>query len=330
MRFLPAILTLALCGGVSLAAPASTQLLTMVLAGPKVAFEGTQKTTVYSDSGSASSEVLVFGDGRGAIRREYRSGAVAGIVTLQSGGSTWERSSASAWVRLPGGERTDSASAAGRIARNYRVTVGPAARLCGRAVTMIRIDARWPSNPSRHVWLDTLTGILVRDDLLAPDGKPRSTSQFTRLAMRSQPKSRFAVPAVTAQPSAFGPSSFTRHPSEAAMERFCGLPAPHPTYVPAGFTIEMYGMMTTGSGRHMPAVRYSDGLAAFTIFRRGSGGPGGPGGGRGRGGPGGFGMRGPPSNRQQAVVPVTRPQANYILVGDITESELTRVAASLS
>lgn len=90
--------------------------------------------------------------------------------------------------------------------------------------------------------------------------------------------------------------------------------------------------MTTGSGRLMPAVRYSDGLAAFTVFQRGWGAGAGRGmrwrGGRAGGGSGNASCVGQ-SDRQRSVVTVAATQSNYLLVGDIAESELMRVAKSL-
>jgi hypothetical protein len=83
--------------------------------------------------------------------------------------------------------------------------------------------------------------------------------------------------------------------------------------------------MTTGSGRHTPAVRYSDGLSAFTIYQRGRG-PGGGGRGFGRGAGWQNRLR---SDVQQSIVEVQRGQRSYLLIGDLAESELQKIADSL-
>ncbi len=120
---------------------------------------------------------------------------------------------------------------------------------------------------------------------------------------------------------------------------------PMPGYVPPGYRPVTYGVMTTGRGFRTPAVRYSDGLASFSIFvrgaamgggpgarRRGWGGPGGGGGPRRRQGPGG-----PPQasafqvveDRQQVVIYCSGSRNSYVVVGDLAASELTKVARSL-
>jgi hypothetical protein len=83
--------------------------------------------------------------------------------------------------------------------------------------------------------------------------------------------------------------------------------------------------MTTGSGRQMPAVRYSDGLSAFTIYQRGKG-PGGGGRGFGRGAGRQHRFQ---SDIQQSIVEVQGAQRSYLLIGDLAESELQKIAASL-
>ncbi len=342
------------------AALSPTAALTAALRGPIVAFQGEQRTTVHLDTGPVSTEVVVHNNGRGAERREYRKGAAAGVVTLQKGQTTWQRQGSGAWLRLPETPKQDPSATAARIARNYRVTVGSPAKLAGRPVVLVRIVARSEGNPSRRLWLDQRAGIIVKDELFAPDGRIRSSTAFTRITPVSPSPSLFTVPKATTADPGFGPASFEPKASAAEVERLTGRPLLLPRHVPSGYRVEMAGVMRTRPGFLMPAVRYSDGLAAFTIFQRGQGGPGGgPGGGQGRGmgrgqggpgqggqgrgrgrGPGG-GMgqgrgRGPGdglgmmrSDRQRSVVAASGERSNYLLVGDISEEELQRIAASL-
>jgi hypothetical protein len=308
------------------AATVPERVLGVALRGPVVPYKGQQKSTVYFDVGPVSGEVTIFGDGKGRTRREYRKGAAAGVVMLQSGPVTWQRQGG-VWVRLPGSASGKPDASAARIVANYKVTVAPAARMLGREVVPLRADARKTYNPSRRLWVDVATGIVLRDDLFAPGGRMRSSTAFTSLALGPQPKALFAAPpaVAVAKSDAFGPSSFQRMASSAEVQRISGRPVLFPSHVPQGYAVELYGVMTTRNGRYMPAVRYSDGLAAFTIFQRGPGA--GPGGGRGRGH--GNGFQGAQSDRQRAVVIAAGRRSNYLLVGDIAESELKRVADSL-
>jgi negative regulator of sigma E activity len=267
------------------------------------------------EGGAASALVAVWGNGRGASRRQYGE-AKTGFTTLQAGTSAWQRQGAGAWVRLPASSRPRPQTDAGRIVRNYLVTAGPATSLLNRTVTPIRIDRKRPFTPFRRLWVEAETGLILKDDLYGPDGRLRSSTVFTDLRIGPQPPALFAPPASTAPLSGFGPSSFRPSASRAEAERLSGRSAPSPRYTPPGFTVEMYGVMTTRHGTYMPAVRFADGLAAYTIFRRG------PGAGR-------MGAGGPASDNQRAVVISSRPQGNYLLVGDIAESELRKVANSL-
>lgn len=316
-----AALTLLLACRTAWASPQS--LLSAALGGSRVPFEGVQTATVCTASGSAASEVAVFGDGKGSVRREYRTGAARGVVILQTPRGAWERAGG-AWASLPAPFPVRPAQAAARVVRNYRVTVLPAARLLGRSVVPLRIDARHAFNPSRRIWLDASTGLVLKDEMYGPDGRLRSRTVFTRLLLRRQPASAF-VPPKAAVSEAYGPGSFVADAGEREVERITGRAFLAPRYVPAGYVVEMVGHMRTRRG-YTPAVRYSDGLSAFSVFQRG--GPG-MGGGMGRGRMGMMSACVSRSDNQQAVLMTQTVKARYLLVGDLAEAELRKVADSL-
>jgi hypothetical protein len=341
-----ALILLAFITGAQAGPLADTQAERLLLAafrGPVAPFEGRQRSVVCLENGSVSAEVDIRGDGKGRLRREYRTGAAAGVVTLQAGGSVWQRVGKGVWNRLPRAVESPAA-AASSVLKNYNVRIQPEEKLLGRAAVPIRIEPRQKFNPSRRLWLDARAGILLKDQLFAPDGRMRSSTEFTALTLRPQAPSLFQPPSRAEESELFGPASFSPRKSAEEVQRESGRPVLLPAHIPPGYRIVLYGVMTTGSGRKMPAVRYSDGLAAFTVFQRGMGGPG-PGGGMGRGfgpGPGrgrGRGMRGgggPGGGRcivqssvQQAVVQYRSDRANYLLVGDLTADELERIAQSL-
>ena len=221
------------------------------------------------------------------------------------------------------------AATAARVAANYRVTAGASTYVLARSVTPLRITARIPCNPSRRLWVDPATGLILRDELYAPGGRIRSSTSFVRLSLRPQPKTLFTAPASTRKPDAFGPSSFQRLASRSEVERLSARAILLPAYAPPGFRVELVGVMTTRNGRYMPAVRYSDGLAAFTIFQRGPGAGRGMGQGRGGGMGPGNGMHMGETDLQRSIVVASGKRSNYLLVGDISENELRRVADSL-
>jgi hypothetical protein len=318
-------------------------LVRLWLAGPARAYQGRQTATVFTEAGPVVSSVVVRGDGKGATLREYTSGAAKGAAVLQTRTGSWTRSVAGAWTRLPGTPKPDTAARAARLLSNYRVTAGAPVRIAGRSAVPLSITARRPWNPSRRVWLDAASGLALKEEALAPGGRVRSSSVFTSVAYAPQTAALFRPPSSVSLPPGYGPPTFQPMPSREAAEKRAGRPAPAPAHIPEGYVVETYGIMATRRGDWMPAVRYSDGLAAFTIFRRHSaqergrgGGRGGPGfrGGRGAGGPGpnagrNWRVHQMQSTLQQSVVSLDTAGASYLLVGDLAESELRRVADSL-
>lgn len=312
----------------------AADLVARILRGPTVAYEGTQLTTVASAGGALSAGVRVRGNGHGGTLREFDDGNR--MARLDLGKSCCQRTG-NEWVRLPDRAVGAESAAAAAIMANYVVTVGPPVTIAGRLTLPIHMVHRSAFDPSRSVWLDPSTGIVMKDRLLAPDGRERSLSLFSRLRLGPQPAALFREPTAFAASALVGPGSFEPRPTAPSVEAETGGTIRYPAYVPAGYRVALYGVMHTGSGRLMPAVRYSNGLAAFTIFQRGAG----PGRGNGRrgwrfGAPNGSGPAGTGAPRcvgrsdvQSAVVEATGQRSSYVLVGDLAEAELLKVAKTL-
>lgn len=323
---------LALCTATASMAADPLQLLTQALSKPSRSFRATQTTTLASQGGVVDSVVKLFSNGAGSMRREFAFGGQPAVALLQIGRQSWQRSGSN-WLRLPDAVDADAKSAASEIARNYSVTAGPTTRLSGRKVFPISLKPKRDFCPSRKLWVDAATGIVLRDQLFAPDGRLRSSTITDSLHFGPQPRELFAKPASAAVAEQYGPASFRPSASRAEVEKATGRIPAMPAHVPDGFRPVVYGIMTAGSGRKMPAVRFSDGLASFTIFERGQGryGQQRGNGRRGRGWQGGSRQdQDVPlkSDIQRSVVEV-RGRRSFILLGDIAENELRKVADSL-
>lgn len=319
-----ALLLLAACvGGLAPAAPPKE--LVQALAGPTKPYTGVQMTRVADHDGFAEAKVTVFGDGKGATRREYALPQDKKLVLLQIGGTAY-RQTASGWVSMPAEHAWKPGEQAEAIAANYRVSVEPTSML-GRKAHLLTIAPLQAFNPSRKMTVDAGTGLVLKDELFAPDGRLRSSSWFVSLQYKPQPASLFQPGKASAAQTGIGPDSFSVRASAAEVEKVTGLEVPKPAYVPPGYRPVLYGTMTTGSARLMPAVRYSDGLSSFTIFERGKGRNG-----RRRGFGWGPGPMHPHedlhSDVQRSVVFANGPRS-YLLIGDLAESELRKVARSL-
>ena len=304
---------------------APEKLLLTSLNGPVVAFEGRQHSVVNMDNGQAVGDVKVQANGKGSVRREYLTGPAKGVVWLQTKSAVWQRAGSGPWTHLPSIVDPQSLTVA-QMMHNYKLTFSHAEIMLGRKAIPVMITPRQTYNPSRRLWLEPETGIILKDQFFAPDGRVRSSSVYMSLSQAVQPANLFKVPREATEPDLFGPASFSPRGSPAEVERESGRPVLLPAHVPSGFRPVLYGIMHTGSGRKMPAVRYSDGLAAFTLFQRGWGA--GNGAGRRGRGPGGGNCVGQ-SGLQQSVVTISGQRSNYILMGDIAMAELERIARSL-
>lgn len=327
------IASLLLCGGYSYARTQSArELLTKAFEHPKYAFEGTQSTTLAMAAGKITSQVTVMCDGHGNEKRFYKNGAMKGVETLQVGRMMWRKSGSQRWIEIPMVDDQASIPVVVRdILKNYKVSVKPIEFIAGRKAMPIWIEPMHKYNPSRRLWVDLSTGVILKDALYAPDGAMRSISFFKTIRISRPTSTRFTPPGVFDMPALFGPASFIPRDSAQAVINETNMDISYPSVVPEGYHPTMYGVMITGSGRKMPVVRYGDGLGSFTIFQRGMGGGQGfgPGYGRRMRNRGGPGMCIGNTDTQHAIVTYTGIRGNYILIGDISESELKKVALSL-
>jgi len=323
MGGLPAMLLALLVSGPSAAARLqdAADLVRTALTGPFAAFRGVQRAEAATDSGLVRSQVRVQADGRGRVRREYVGGPANGTVLLQLPDATYRRDGSGEWLQLPASRDMPAGERTRLLLASYRVEAGPRARLLGRPCVPLRILPRHAGRPSRRIWLDPSTGVSLRDDLWAPDGRLLSSTAFTELTLGPQPETTFAAPPEHAHPRVVGPGSYQPVASAREAEERTGLPVPVPGRLPPGFRVVQHGVMEAGSGRLLPAVRLSDGLAAVSIFRRGRG----PGLGRGSG-RSALHLQPSPGT---VVLAWESPTANYLLVGDLSANELLRVARSL-
>lgn len=318
----------------SQAAPSEGQLLRWIAFGPEKPYRAKQRVVLRSDGRNVESGVEVYCAADGRVRREYLLGATK-LVVLQLGQESWQTIDGSTWTKVAAAG-LDPSEALRRAAANYTISKVRRGTLLGRSAVGFEVRPRHDGNPWREVWLAADTGWPLTEVVYAPDGRIRSSTRTLRIEEWRPDPAMLGKPAASAARSASGPTTFEAMESLEAVERVVADSVPRPAYVPPGYSVAAYGVVRSQVGRLQPAVRYSDGLSSFTIFRRfGVGGAGfGPGGRfqRGRGGAGGQGQgAGPPfrSDEQRAVVQRRAAQGTYLLIGDLSESELRKVAESL-
>lgn len=306
----------------ALALSGPSRELVQALTGSQKPFVGVQKTQVAGDNGLAEATVTVYGNGKSSIRREYAMPNGQKLVLVQTSGYNYQQSGYD-WVQLAKDLAWKPENQAASISANYRVR-SSATTMLGRKAQLVTITPLQSYNPLRKMTVDSSTGLVLKDELFAPDGKLRSSSWFLSVQFKPVAKSLFEIGKIVDRPSEFGPESFVAKSTVAEVEKLTGSSVPKPAYVPSGYKPVLYGTMTTGSARLMPAVRYSDGLSSFTIFERGKGRNG-----RRRGWGGGQQSHEDLHSDVQRSVVVVNGNRSYVLIGDLAESELRKIARSL-
>jgi negative regulator of sigma E activity len=222
---------------------------------------------------------------------------------------------------------------------NYDVTITGKATVAGRECDVISVRSKRAGSPSRKVWVDRETALILRSD--SHDASGRLTAQTVYSSVDYQAKlapDLFRVPqGWTVREVA---SDTTRHYTRDEISRRVGFRVPAPTYMPRGFVFDGYHLSQCSGGVPYCLARYVDGLASVSIISRhevcpqcgrtatGSGAQG-----RGqqhRYGQGkGRGLCGSPMRTSANAAVVTKDGVTSLVLGDLPKSELDRIAAGL-
>jgi len=212
------------------------------------------------------------------------------IVTVVSGpvaGSETGYAPHWLWRQMPGGGmipyallHDDTNSTARRhfklLMDNYSAVVTGTSQVAGRKVDVVEVKplnpAEGATGPARRLFLDSDTGLALQVESFDYQMKPVSISTLSEVSYNPIPATTFPTPAQivgaahdnwVVEELGSGADAL-RQVSERA-----GFFPPQPTYLPAGFVLDGYGLHRC---RQHPAApyaamtRYSDGLNTLTIF----------------------------------------------------------------
>ena len=283
-------------------------------------------------AGGPPAELKVWSS-RGRKRMEYLSEPARGRVMIDDGHAVyWLDKAGKVAVFTPA---PDAPERVDLVFRNYNVASAGTDEVAGRKAIVVRVSPKHPPGPSRRLWIDQQTKLILRSESYASDGTLKAASKTTSINLRPQlSEDLFRVPKGwrVQRPPAEEQNRWTA----AELSKRLGITVAEPGYVPPGFVLEgMYLVRMGGMGRQAAHVRYVDGLNSLSIFQR----PAGPGPGRGRGGWGGWrwrGGRGADTDQDVQslgavgrLVRVFRPGRMCVVVADLPEKELQKVASSL-
>ena len=198
-------------------------------------------------------EAQVLHEKPATTRTEYLSPpSMAGTVILRIGADRWRRSGRNApWQRLPA---ADEAEGINLLQRNYDLRIAQGSPVADRPCTLLLVLPRHPGNPSKRMWVDQATGLVLRTELLSRRHNSISSSAFREIEIAPdlttqadllQPPPRALAPAVTT-PLGFKPG--------------------YPRYLPPGYVFSGTDVINVGNlpGAHL---RYSDGLNTISLFQ---------------------------------------------------------------
>jgi outer membrane lipoprotein-sorting protein len=291
----------------------------------RLTLRATLNTATFSRQTSASSQVVVCRKA-GCCRWKYQAPALNGLVMIEKGDAV---------IKLDPAQKTASVGCARRetgafdlLLRNYTVTAERTEPIIGRAADVLVIKHREAARPVKKVWVDRATHLILRTEYYDCDGKLASLTFYTDIEWNPKlDDALFEIPEgwkkVAIEDEA------TRHWNRESLSKEVAFNIREPAVLPAGFTLEGFHLYHCRCGVASAQLRYVDGLNSISIFERFTQCPG-----RGRGFGWGKGRGGGRNCQLLASQPgrmLVRQvgDLSYILIGDLPEAELAKIADSI-
>ena len=290
----------------------------------KVTLSGVMRTTSTLPAGEVSSEVAVYRKA-GMTRYEYRSPELRGLVLIDRGDTL---------LRLDAATRTATMETVHRspvgvdlVLRNYQAVLAGQEQILGRQTDVVTLQPRHGSGPSRKLWIDRATGVVLRTEQYNSGGKMVSRSLYLSVDWKANPPdSLFTIPEGWKQVNA--PLQAERHWEKGELSKRLGFTVREPGYLPQGFVLDGFHLVLRPNAQPSAHIRYVDGINSISLFEHRC--P--PG--RGRGFQWGrrMGRRGNCeffTSSEGNVLVKEVGGIRFIVVGDLPEDELQKVINSL-
>jgi outer membrane lipoprotein-sorting protein len=237
-------------------------------------------------------------------RVEYVSPpSVAGTVVLQIGPERWRHSPRDQrWRRAAAPPDIETLDL---LMRNYEVSVGEGSQVARRNCTLLLIDPMHTGNPSRRIWVDRLTGLVLRSSLLNWRQEEISVSAFKEIEI---------------DPDLSRVSALLQPPAPAGAQKTEGgldFKPIYPRYTPPGYVFISTEIVPMGKYR-AAHLRYGDGLNTLSLFEAPTA---------------AFAQERSLGNSELSFTRVMtweKAGVTYALMGDIHPDELRKMAASVT
>ncbi len=297
-----------------------------------VARQGVLKVEVFPSSDSpVASTVAVACDGAGRSRREHRDGPSAGLLVIAERGLEYRRPrGATAWQKVitTGQSPEHELAEVDRILANYHLRRGGGRTVCGRASPQLDLAPSQAGNPSRRLWIDNGTRLVLVAEIWNRDRQIIGRTTHQELRYTPPAAATVRLPAGAQVDDSTPPGALIQVASLAELERRLGRAPLQPTRVPTGYRLSGCYLRACAGGGWTPVTTWSNGLNSLTLMETA---------GRGRGGGQGRGRRWRWGRQQcqitpsrlQIVVRVTVEGDEAVLVGDLAKDQMEAMARGL-
>jgi outer membrane lipoprotein-sorting protein len=230
-------------------------------------YEGSVTTTVFCGGKERQTQSFVRHKGS-AERIDYPSSPVRGAVVVNTEHETraYRPDMKQVAISYASKERQDT-SGLDLIIKSYSISGKEDGEVAGRAVNLITMEPKHYSGPVKRLWIDRKTGVILKSEDICTSGRLRSSMEFSRISYSAK-----VADEVFANPVKVD-ASWTTDRGEPEMaradvEKVLGVPLATPRHLPGGFVLDSIRLYTCKCcGGHKAAhLRYTDGLNSVSIF----------------------------------------------------------------
>lgn len=285
---------------------------------------------------AVNSSLVKIRQKNGKMRMDYKSGHITGISIIDDGRRIMhlDRRNRTVIVKPIPFSRGDISL----LLSNYEVISKGMEKTAGRQTQIIQLKPRHTGNPSKRLWVDIETFMPLKREYYNSDGMLKTRSFYTKINYDARIKSGNLSPPEDWQ--VIKPPQKIRKFSKKQISETTDFDIVEPKYVPAGYVLDGFYRFQPppprrGKGVH---IRYVDGLNSISVFevlphrfRHGMG--------RIRGFFRGHGRerkhrQDKPrckmlDNHKGKAIRITKGDLNVVIIGDMAESELQKVADSI-
>jgi len=232
-----------------------------------VSYVGLLHTVTHFRQQRVACTVKVYRQAPDQERMEYRSEPLAGLVTGCNAHHCWHyEPTAGLTLRPPHPAELKEEQRQELRRRNYRAEVTGTDRVAGRETYLLSLTPRHPGNPSRRLWVDKRTGLILKQERYNAEGLLTTQTAFQDIDFRARLDPNLFAPPPS--PEVHRVSGATPPRTRAQVEREVGFSVRLPQYVPPGYEVAGYDIHRCGCGCGMISaqVQYVDGLNTFFLF----------------------------------------------------------------